>query len=53
MANIDIMKPAIDMEAKVDQGYLGIGVFAPADMIDEAQADEIMDQMKGLMTSIA
>ncbi|EXJ88439.1 hypothetical protein A1O1_05369 [Capronia coronata CBS 617.96] len=44
--------PAIDIEAKVADGYLGIGVFAPQDMLDASQVDWIMEQMNSLLMSI-
>ncbi|KAL2444536.1 Nonribosomal peptide synthase sidC [Exophiala dermatitidis] len=42
--------PAIDIEAKVtdDDEHLGIGIFAPSDMISEEQVDYIMGQIRNL-----
>lgn len=45
-------QPAIDVEARVADGHLGIGVFAPSDMLSEAQVDRVMDEMKSLMEGI-
>lgn len=42
-------QPAIDIEAKVADGFLGVGVFAPEDMLSEDQADGIMEGMRRLM----
>ncbi|KAK5238177.1 hypothetical protein LTR47_001270 [Exophiala xenobiotica] len=41
--------PAIDIEAKVADGYLGVGVFAPEDMLSEDQVEGVMEDMRRLM----
>ncbi|KIX01658.1 uncharacterized protein Z518_09384 [Rhinocladiella mackenziei CBS 650.93] len=42
--------PAIDIEAKISEaGHLGIGVFAPEDMLSASQAEGIIDEMRSLM----
>jgi len=41
--------PAIDIEAKVEDGYLGMGVFTPEDMLSEGEITNLMDEMKSLM----
>ncbi|KAJ4522588.1 NRPS [Exophiala dermatitidis] len=45
--------PAIDIEAKVtdDDEHLGIGIFAPSDMLSEEQVDYIMGQIRSLFMS--
>ncbi|KIW17100.1 hypothetical protein PV08_04291 [Exophiala spinifera] len=44
--------PAVDIEAKVIDGNLGIGVFAPNDMLSSDQAERIIDEMRRLMLDI-
>ncbi|KAK6379689.1 NRPS protein [Exophiala oligosperma] len=44
--------PAIDIEAKATDGYLGIGVFAPNDMLSIDQVEGIVDEMARLMLEI-
>ncbi|OQU93721.1 amino acid adenylation domain-containing protein [Cladophialophora immunda] len=41
--------PAIDIEAKVEDGYLDMGVFAPEDMLSEDEVTGMMDGMRNLM----
>ena len=42
-------QPAIDIEAKVADGYLGVGVFAPEDMLSEGQVKGVMEDVRRLM----
>ncbi|OAG45698.1 hypothetical protein AYO21_00334 [Fonsecaea monophora] len=41
--------PAIDIEARVEDGYLDMGVFAPEDMLSEDEVSRVMDEMRRLM----
>eukprot|EP01099_Mayorella_cantabrigiensis_P005826 TRINITY_DN4728_c0_g1_i1.p1 TRINITY_DN4728_c0_g1~~TRINITY_DN4728_c0_g1_i1.p1 ORF type:complete len:232 (-),score=17.54 TRINITY_DN4728_c0_g1_i1:161-856(-) len=41
--------PSIDIEAKIDNGHLGIGVFAPEDMLSQEEAEKMIDDMERLM----
>ncbi|KIV84887.1 hypothetical protein PV11_00637 [Exophiala sideris] len=41
--------PAIDIEARVSDGYLGVGVFAPDDMLSANQAENLMKDMRRLL----
>ncbi|KAK4938609.1 NRPS protein [Elasticomyces elasticus] len=41
--------PAIDVEARVSDDYLGIGVFAPDDMLSANQAEDLMKDMRTLL----
>ncbi|OAP63710.1 hypothetical protein AYL99_02937 [Fonsecaea erecta] len=41
--------PAIDIEAKVEDGYLDMGVFAPVDMLSDDEATGILDGVRSLM----
>ena len=45
-------KPAVDVEAKVENGSLGVGIFAPEDMISEEQVQGILDEIRRLMVNI-
>ena len=38
--------PSIDVEAKIENGWLGVGVFAPEDMLDGSWAEEMIDEIK-------
>jgi hypothetical protein len=44
------LQPAIDVEAKVEDGYLGIGIFAPKDMLSEDEVASVMDEMGSVQT---
>lgn len=46
-------QPSIDIEAKVDNGYLGVGVFAPGDMLTESDADGVVRDIKSMLMSIS
>ncbi|OAL25213.1 hypothetical protein AYO22_05090 [Fonsecaea multimorphosa] len=45
--------PAIDIEAKIEDGHLGMGVFAPIDMLSEDEASGIMDGVRSLMLNFS
>jgi hypothetical protein len=44
-----LLQPAIDVEAKVDDGYLGMGIFAPVDMLSEDEVASVIDEMGNLL----
>ncbi|KIW65279.1 hypothetical protein PV04_07551 [Phialophora macrospora] len=41
--------PAIDIEANVNDGYMGLGVFAPEDMLSVEEVTRMMDEMRSLI----
>ena len=45
----NISQPSIDIEAKVEDGYLGVGVFAPEDMLSKTSARGVMEELKSIM----
>ncbi|KAJ9615572.1 hypothetical protein H2200_001647 [Cladophialophora chaetospira] len=47
--SIEWCLPGIDIEAKVEDGYLGMGVFAPDDMLSEDEVTTMMEEMRKLL----
>jgi hypothetical protein len=43
------LQPAIDIEANVEDGHLGLGVFAPEDMLSAEGVTKMMDEMRSLI----
>jgi len=37
----------------VENGYLGVGVFAPDDMLAEGDVDQIVDEIKSHMVAVS
>ncbi|RMZ88390.1 hypothetical protein DV736_g4383, partial [Chaetothyriales sp. CBS 134916] len=42
--------PSVDIEAKVEDGALGVGVFSPADMLDQSGVEGLMAKLVRLLT---
>lgn len=51
-SELDWCVPSIDMEAKVEDGWLSAGVFAPADMLDEGAVDRMIKEIKEELESV-
>jgi hypothetical protein len=46
------LQPSIDVEAKVENDYLGVGVFAPEDMLTGSDVDQVVDDIKSLIMTV-
>ena len=51
-ANPLLLQPAIDIEAKVEDGYLGMGIFVPEDKLAVQEVTGLMQEMKSLLMEI-
>ncbi|KAK5045137.1 hypothetical protein LTR84_009470 [Exophiala bonariae] len=47
------LQPSIDVEAKVSNGYLGIGVFSPQGMLTEDDVKEVIKYIKDVVMSVS
>jgi len=48
-----LMQPAVDIEAKIENGYLGVGIFGPEDMLTANQARLMLQELVAMLSGVA
>ena len=48
----NVSQPSIDIEASIRNGSLDVGIFAPADILDDQGAVRVLEELQSLLLGI-